>query len=152
VTNAVRRLLTALCAALILITAAAPAVASVDVLGLEQQLKCPTCQVPLNVSNAPSAVRIKAYIEAKAAAGWSASQIEQSLVQQFGRDILATPPKSGFDLIVWLVPAALIIAGLVAIPLIARAWIRRNRAAAVGTTASPEELERLDRELRHLGD
>ena len=149
----IRRLLAAICAVLILATAAAPAVASVDILSLEQQLKCPTCEVPLNVSNAPSALRIKAYIEEKAAAGWSSNQIEQSLVQQFGRDILATPPKSGFDLIVWLVPAALIIAGLVAIPLIARAWIRRNRAAArAGVTPSPDEVERLDRELRQLGD
>jgi len=148
-----RRLLAAVCAVLILVTVAGPAVASVDVLGLEQQLKCPTCEVPLNVSNAPSALRIKAYIETKAAEGWSSNQIEQSLVQQFGRDILATPPKSGFDLIVWLVPAALIIAGLVAIPLIARAWIRRNRAAAqAGVSASPEEIERLNRELRQLGD
>jgi cytochrome c-type biogenesis protein CcmH len=149
----VRRLLAALCAALILATAAGPAVASVDILSLEQQLKCPTCEVPLNVSNAPSALRIKAYIEEKAAAGWTSGQIEQSLVQQFGRDILATPPKSGFDLIVWLVPAVLIVAGLVAIPLVARAWIRRSRTATPpGVTPSPDEVERLNRELRHLGD
>ena len=148
-----RRLLAALCAVVILTIAAAPAVASVDILGLEQQLKCPTCQVPLNVSNAPSALRIKAYIEEKAAAGWTSSQIEQSLVQQFGRDILATPPKSGFDLIVWVVPAALILTGLVAIPLVARVWIRRNRAAApAGIEASPDELTRLDQELHKLGD
>jgi len=148
-----RRLLAALCAALILATAAAPAVASVDILGLEQQLKCPTCEVPLNVSNAPSALRIKAYIEEKAAAGWTSGQIEQSLVQQFGRDILATPPKSGFDLIVWLVPAALILTGLVAIPLIARVWIRRTRAVApAGSDASTDELARLDQELHKLGD
>ncbi len=148
-----RRLLAALCAALILAVAAAPAVASVDVLGLEQQLKCPTCEVPLNVSNAPSALRIKAYIEEKAADGWTSGQIEQSLVQQFGRDILATPPKSGFDLIVWVVPAVLILTGLVAIPLIARAWIRRNRLIApAGVDASPEELARLDQQLRQLGD
>jgi len=148
-----RRLLAALCAALILAIAAAPAVASVDILGLEQQLKCPTCEVPLNVSNAPSALRIKAYIEQKAAAGWTSQQIEQSLVQQFGRDILATPPKSGFDLIVWIVPAVLILIGLVAIPLIARAWIRRNRAvAAAGIEPTPDELARLDQELHRLGD
>lgn len=148
-----RRLLAAVCAALVLAVAAAPAVASVDVLGLEQQLKCPTCEVPLNVSNAPSALRIKAYIEEKAAAGWTSNQIEQSLVQQFGRDILATPPKSGFDLIVWIVPAVLILAGLVAIPLIGRAWIHRHRTVAPADIgASPEELARLDQQLRQLGD
>jgi len=148
-----RRLFAALCAAVILAVAAGPAVASVDILGLEQQLKCPTCEVPLNVSNAPSALRIKAYIEAKAAQGWTSGQIEQSLVHQFGRDILATPPKSGFDLVVWLVPAILILIGLIAIPLVARAWIRRTRAvAADGIDASPDELARLDQELRKLGD
>ncbi len=148
-----RRTLAAVLAALVLIVVAAPGLALGDTLSLEQQLKCPTCEVPLNVSNAPSALRIKAYIEAKEAAGWSDGRIEQSLVQQFGRDILATPPKSGFDLIVWLVPAGLILAGLIAVPFLVRLWIRRRRApAAAGIDATPDELARLDRELRGIDD
>ena len=144
-----RRALAACAVAIILMMTAAPLMASVDVLSLEQQLKCPTCDTPLNVSNAPSAQRIKAYIETKAADGWTAQQIQNSLVEQFGRDILATPPKSGFDLIVWLIPAGLIVAGIIALPLVTRTWVRQRRASAAGTvTPTSDELERLDRELR----
>jgi cytochrome c-type biogenesis protein CcmH len=148
-----RRALAAVLAALVLMVVAAPGLALGDTLSLEQQLKCPTCEVPLNVSNAPSALRIKAYIQAKEAAGWSDGRIQESLVQQFGRDILATPPKSGFDLVVWLVPAGLILAGLIAVPFLVRAWIRQRRApATAGVNATPEELARLDRELRGSDD
>jgi cytochrome c-type biogenesis protein CcmH/NrfF len=148
-----RRALAAVLAALVIMVAAAPGLALGDTLSLEQQLKCPTCEVPLNVSNAPSALRIKAYIQAKEAAGWSDGRIQESLVQQFGRDILATPPKSGFDLVVWLVPAGLILAGLIAVPFLVRAWIRQRRAPATsGVDATPEELARLDRELRGTDD
>jgi cytochrome c-type biogenesis protein CcmH len=144
-----RRALAACAAAIILMMTAAPLMASVDVLSLEQQLKCPTCDTPLNVSNAPSAQRIKAYIETKAADGWTAQQIQNSLVEQFGRDILATPPKSGFDLVVWLIPAGLIVAGIIALPLVTRTWVRQRRASAAGAvTPTSGELERLDRELR----
>jgi cytochrome c-type biogenesis protein CcmH len=146
-----RRALAAILTAVVLMLTAAPLMASVDVLSLEQQLKCPTCDTPLNVSNAPSALRIKAFIETKAAEGWTGQQIENSLVQQFGRDILATPPKSGFDLVVWLVPAGLILAGIIALPLITRAWVRQRRAsAAAEVAATPEELARLDNELRRF--
>ncbi len=146
-----RRWLTGVIALIIMCVAVAPAFASVDLLYLEQQLKCPTCDTPLNVSSAPSAMRIKAFIEEKAAQGWSTSEIEQSLVTQFGRDILATPPKTGFDLIIWLVPAVFVIAGLGALPFIARSWSSRTRTAApVVAGVTLEERQRLDEELRRL--
>jgi len=147
-----RRTLAAVVTVVVLMLTAAPLMASVDVLSLEQQLKCPTCDTPLNVSNAPSAQRIKSFIETKAADGWTSQQIENSLVAQFGRDILATPPKSGFDLVVWLVPVGLILAGIIALPLITRAWVRQRRqSVAANVSATPEELDRLDKELRKFG-
>lgn len=148
-----RRLLASLMVALVLAVAGAPALALGDTLSLEEQLKCPTCDVPLNLSSAPSALRLKAYIQTKEADGWSDSRIENSLVEQFGRDILATPPKSGFDLIVWLVPAAFILAGLIALPFLVLMWIRQRRTpAAAGIDASPDELARLEQELRSTQD
>lgn len=148
-----RRLIAIACALLLAVGMAAPAVAGDAVLNLEQQLQCPTCDTPLNVSDAPSAMRIKAYIQEKYDAGWSISRIENSLVQQFGREILATPPKSGFDLIVWVVPGVLILIGLLALAAISVAWSRRTRQitpAAIGAT--PQELARLDDELGRLDD
>jgi cytochrome c-type biogenesis protein CcmH/NrfF len=66
--------------------------------------------------------------------------------------VLATPPKSGFDLIAWLVPGLAVLAGIVAIGLLAWTWSRR-RPAAAGAAApppTPEEARRLEDELRRL--
>ena len=41
-------------------------------------------------------------------------QILGALEAEFGRAALATPPKEGFDLVAWLVPIILVVAGLAA--------------------------------------
>jgi cytochrome c-type biogenesis protein CcmH len=144
----VRRLAALACAAGLLAGTAAPAVASVDILKLERELKCPTCDVPLDVSSAASAQRMKDYIRDRAAEGWSEERIKDTLVAQFGRSVLTTPPKEGFDLVAWVVPGVAVVGGLIAIPLVIRAWGRRGRRPApAGADASPEELDRLQREL-----
>jgi cytochrome c-type biogenesis protein CcmH/NrfF len=61
--------------------------------------------------------------------------------------VLATPPKEGFDLIAWVVPIVLVLAGLIAIPFVTRAWARRGSSTAP-PEISPEDAARLDDELR----
>ena len=105
---------------------------------------------PLDVSNAPVAIDMKRYIAEKRDAGWTQDEVIDGLVDEFGRGVLATPPKSGFDLIAWIVPALAVALGLASIPFITRAWARRPRTAA-GPEAPPpsdEEARRLDEELR----
>lgn len=129
------------------------AATAVDVQQLERELRCPTCNAPLAVSDSPAADEIKQFIRDRAARGDSPEQIKQALVEEFGREVLADPPKEGFDLFAWLVPIVAVLAGLVAIPFITRAWSRRSRRAASPTSvdASPDELSRLDEELRRRG-
>ncbi|MFN8110024.1 MAG: cytochrome c-type biogenesis protein CcmH [Thermoleophilia bacterium] len=149
-----RRVIAALLAALALLVAVTPVVAAggrVNVIELEKELRCVTCGTTLDVSSAPSALQIKAYIREKADAGWTKQQIIDALVAQFGREILATPPKHGFDLVAWVVPALLVAAGLAAIPFITRRWAKRHAAAPVeGSDATPDELARLQDELNRI--
>lgn len=113
-----------------------------------RQVRCPTCNTPLNVSNAPVAQDMKAYIGARIERGWSEQRIIDGLVDEFGPQVLATPPKSGFDLLAWLVPALAVALGLAAIPIIARTWARRAPTATVSLVEiSDEERRRLDEEL-----
>jgi cytochrome c-type biogenesis protein CcmH len=141
----------ALAAALVLL-ALAPALASaLTVSEVAREVRCPTCDTPLDVSNAPVAQDMKVYIGDRIERGWSKERIIDGLVDEFGREVLATPPKSGFDLIAWLVPGLLVLAGLAAIPIIARAWARRPRASGPEPPApTPDEARRLDDELRRL--
>lgn len=127
-------------------------VAAASVSDVAKQVRCPTCNTPLDVSNAPAALAMREYIAQRIDQGWSEERIIDDLVDQFGEGILVTPPKRGFDLIAWLVPGILVAAGLAAIPVVTRAWARRSRAAGPEPPPpTPAEARRLEEELRRLG-
>ncbi len=86
------------------------------------------------------------------AAGASEAQIKAELVDQFGPGVLAEPPKSGFDLLAWLVPLGVLVAGAVGVGLIAWGWSRRRTDSEEATPAALDaELERrVDAELRRF--
>jgi cytochrome c-type biogenesis protein CcmH len=127
----------------------APALAvGLTVGDVAREVRCPTCNTPLDVSNAPVAQDMKAYIAERIDAGWSEQRIIDGLVDEFGSQVLATPPKSGFDLIAWIVPALAVALGLAAIPILARTWARRAPSAtAPVATITDEERQRLDERL-----
>jgi cytochrome c-type biogenesis protein CcmH len=71
---------------------------------LEKRYICPTCQTTLELSNAPVAERMRAFIRERIAAGDSRSEIDEALVADFGEEVLAAPPKEGFNLLAWVLP------------------------------------------------
>ena len=78
---------------------------------LEGQIMCPTCHTTLDMSEAPAAQQIKAQIAKRIAQCWTARQIENELVANFGQGILAAPPHKGFDLLAWWLPIGGVLAG-----------------------------------------
>jgi cytochrome c-type biogenesis protein CcmH len=114
-----------------------------------RETRCPTCNTPLDVSNSPAAQDIKDFIQVRVAKGQSEDQILSALEAEFGREVLATPPKEGFDLVAWLVPILLVLAGLCAIPFVTRSWARRRQTDAPVPEISPEDAARLDDELKN---
>lgn len=115
---------------------------------LEAELVCPVCETTLDQSNAPVAERMKLFIRERIAAGDTEQAIKDALVVEFGPGVLATPPKSGFGLLAWLLPLGALAAGAVVVGLLILAWSRRR-----GSPDGPErpldpELERrVDEEL-----
>jgi cytochrome c-type biogenesis protein CcmH len=117
-----------------------------------RELRCPTCNTPLDVSNAPIAQRMKAFILERWEQGWSKQQVVDALVEEFGREVLATPPKSGFDLVAWIVPGLGVAVGLGALVLLTALWTRRRReVAAEPAPVSDADSARLERELERFG-
>ena len=92
---------------------------------LEGELICPTCKSTLDQSNAPVAVRMKAFIGRRIAAGDTKSEIKAKLVAQFGRGVLAAPETKGFDLLAWILPIAGVLAGAAVLTLLLWRWTRR---------------------------
>jgi cytochrome c-type biogenesis protein CcmH len=111
---------------------------------LETQIICPTCQTTLDQSDSPIAQRLRAFISRRIAAGATESQIEDELVAQFGPSILANPPRHGWGLVAWLLPAGGALVAAAGVALAARHW---RRPAALPVALDPELERRLDEEL-----
>ena len=142
-----RAIAAAVVAALVGASGAAAAPSPAD---LEAELVCPTCDTTLDQSNAPVAQRMKQLIRQHLAAGWTEAEIKADLVDQFGPGVLAEPPKSGFDLLAWLLPLGLLGAGALGVGVVAWGWSRRRDAAREGAASAaldPELERRLDAEL-----
>lgn len=109
---------------------------------LEAKLVCPVCETTLDQSNAPIAQRMKAFIRVRIAAGDSEQEIKDALVDEFGPAVLATPPRSGFGLLAWLLPLGALVVGAIAVGLLIRSWSRRRGPPDDGRPLDPQ-LERL---------
>lgn len=113
---------------------------------LEDELMCPVCGTTLDQSNAPVARQMKMYIRARIAAGDSKSEIKKRLVDQFGEEVLAAPPKEGFNLLAWLLPIAGVALAVPVLGFAAWRW-SRGRELPAADAADPELERRLDAEL-----
>lgn len=143
------RLAASLLATLVL---AAPASASEErptQAELESELVCPVCDTTLDTSNAPVALRMKAFIRERIAAGDTKSEIKAELVDQFGPGVLAVPPKEGFGLLAWVLPLAGLAVAALAVGAVAWRW-SHARADAAEEPLDPELEARLDDELERF--
>jgi cytochrome c-type biogenesis protein CcmH len=144
-----------LLAALIVVAAAGPAGAqSARPVGDEAvvhevaaELRCVVCQ-NLSVADSPSemAGQMRAIIRERLAAGESPAQVRQYFVERYGEWILLSPPRRGFNLVVWLLPLAVAVAGLVVVVLVVRRWTRRAGTPAT-SPVDPAMSARIRREV-----
>jgi len=114
---------------------------------LEAELVCPTCKTTLDQSDAPVARRMKQILRERLAAGATEEEIKAELVAQFGPGVLAEPPKSGFDLLAWVVPLGLLGAGALGVGALAWGWSRRGEPDESLTRIDPTLERRIDAEL-----
>jgi len=117
---------------------------------LESEIVCPVCKPEtLDQSNSAIALRMKAFIKQRIAAGDSESQIKSKLVAQFGEAVLASPLRKGFNLLAWWLPIAGIAAGAAALGFGAWRWSNGREPPVAGGEGplEPELERRLDEEL-----
>ena len=117
---------------------------------LEGEVMCPVCGTTLDQSNAPAAQQIKRLIVARIAAGDTKGEIKDRLVAEYGREILAAPPREGLGLLAWWLPIVGVLGGAVVVGVGAWRWSRRREAEPAPAPLDPARERRLDDELRRF--
>lgn len=116
-----------------------------------RQLYCPVCEnTPLDVCGTQACAQWRELIRQKLAVGWNETQIKQYFVQQYGDRVLAIPPPHGINWLAYLVPAMLILAGVIYLWRVLSGWQRPPRAQETPSslTSSDEYIARVEEELK----
>ena len=114
---------------------------------IASELRCVVCQ-NLSVADSPSdlAKEMRNLVREQVQQGKSREEIQAYFVSRYGEYVLLSPPKRGFNLLVWGLPFLAIVAGGGVVYLVARRWTEQS---PVGRSAvDPAYAERVQRELR----
>ena len=136
--------LCALCSLLLIALFAAP---SAQAQGIDEALEreaqaidkvimCPVCPAEtIDQAQVEISFQMRAVIREMLAEGRSREEILDYFVDRYGPDILAAPPKSGVNLLAWILPIVGVAAGLGAVFLVIRAMTGRQRPEPAPATA-----------------
>jgi cytochrome c-type biogenesis protein CcmH len=120
---------------------AAPAAAATprtSLTAIWNDVMCVSCHEPLSVAQSPQAISERNYIRTLVAQGETKAQIEQALVSQYGPSVLGRPPAHGFNLLVYVLPPAILVLGIATLVITLPRWRRRTRAAAASPVAAAQ--------------
>ncbi|MBU2610192.1 MAG: cytochrome c-type biogenesis protein CcmH [Chloroflexi bacterium] len=112
-----------------------------EVNAIAKQLYCPVCEnTPLDVCPTQACAQWRELIRQMLAEGKSADTINQYFVEQYGARVLAEPPRTGLNWLIYLLPPLAFLAGAYILYRAFRSW----RALDM-QPAGAEEAERFDR-------
>jgi cytochrome c-type biogenesis protein CcmH len=117
---------------------------------VENDLMCVACHEPLAVSQSPQAESERRLISHLIRLGDTKAQIEHVMVVQYGPSVLARPPAHGFNLSVYVIPPAAVLAGLAVVGFALARWRRGKRSEAQGAAVQPlsaGDAQRLQEDL-----
>jgi cytochrome c-type biogenesis protein CcmH len=119
---------------------------------IEKQVMCPVCGTLLQLAESPQAQREKAFISRLIKEGKTEAEIKDALVAEYGNEVLALPPHSGFSLSAYLVPILALLIAAAALAAGIWRWRRAGGGPKDGGTPraagpSGEDADRLDADL-----
>ncbi len=122
---------------------------------IAHQLYCPVCEnTPLDVCPTEACRQWRDLIRQQLSQGWTEAQIKQYFVQQYGARVLATPPPTGINWLVYVLPPVVIVIGAYLLFRGMHSWMDLSRQKEAGPQASASEppadeyVARLEEELR----
>lgn len=102
---------------------------------VSSQLRCVVCQ-GLSIQDSPStlAQEMRSLVREQLAAGQSPEQVKAYFVERYGEWVLLRPKASGVNLLVYLLPMAMLLGGAAFVFLKARSWTRTGSEAEAEAT------------------
>ena len=95
---------------------------------IDRMIMCPVCPAEtIDQAQVEISFQMRAVIREMLAEGRTREEILDYFVDRYGPDILAAPPKSGANLLAWILPIVGVAAGLGALFLVIRAMTGRNK-------------------------
>jgi cytochrome c-type biogenesis protein CcmH len=90
------------------------------------ELRCVVCQ-GLSIQDSPASLakEMRAVVREQLAAGRTPQQVKEYFVQKYGEMVLLQPDPAGFNLLVYVLPVVMLLAGGVFVFVKARQWTRR---------------------------
>lgn len=105
-----------------------------------RDLYCPVCEnTPLDVCPTQACADWRELIREQLSEGRTAEDVKAYFVRQYGEGVLSNPPKSGFNLILWLLPVVAVVLGGVFFT----RYMRSLRASVAGA----DEAELLEEDM-----
>ena len=147
----VARTLLALFALLALTSPALAAAPQTSITDVEDEVMCPICGTLLELAESPQAQRQRVLVKRLIAEGKTKAEIKDALVAEYGRQVLALPGGSGFDLSAYLVPAIAFVIAAIALGIGVHRWRRTGKGPGGSDKAAAgpqgEDAERLEADL-----
>ncbi len=124
-----------------------------DVNAIARQLYCPVCEnTPLDVCPTEACRQWRALIRQQLSEGRSEAEIKQYFVENYGARVLAEPPRSGLNWLVYILPPAIILTGAYILFRSLRSWTRPGQPPAgpgqVHAQQQDEYILKLEEELK----
>ncbi len=106
---------------------------------INREVMCPVCPgESIDQSQNPVAVQMRGIVMDRLRQGWTAGQIKAYFVESYEPRVLMEPPRSGFNLVAWLVPPAAVAGAIAALVLMLR-FMRGHREASPEPVLSTAE-------------
>jgi cytochrome c-type biogenesis protein CcmH len=130
-----------------------------EVNAIAKQLYCPVCEnTPLDVCPTEACRQWRELIRLQLSQGMTEAEIKQYFVDNYGARVLAEPPRTGLNWLVYILPPAFILAGAFILFRSFREWTKpRNAEAGAGESEAKvgeplpeadEYISRFEEELK----
>ncbi len=125
-----------------------------EVNAVAHKLYCPVCEsTPLDVCPTEACRDWRELIRTMLSEGKTEDEILQHFVDQYGDRVLAQPPLTGLNWLIYLLPPAIILAGAILLFRSLKEWTKPKAASAGsgegrGEVSSDDYVARLEEELK----